>query len=337
MSFITNNKGDDEMALLDRDFVGTINLNDGKLTIDTIKMYNTDRSIFTLAVKLSKSSNKIIDYVKADEMSKYKVELLVVKPISKQVKIVDGTIINDTFCFDLDEEFNNMVGKYQGQFYVYFDKPNTTNNIDDDERITSTPFTYTVEASVTTGLNDGIAKDPDLPVLENLIREVKTLAGLSVGDPDSVFSNYYTKSEIDEMLNNGSNEVNSSELSEYQTRSDDGLNTSDKTIVGAINEVNSKSVSGGISADMIVDDLETADKTKVLSANQGWVIGQELDLRANKNDLDGLSEIDHGHIIGEILGLNDALNNCCILTSPNGTRYKIIVDDNGVLSTTVIE
>ena len=230
-----------------------------------------------------------------------------------------------------------MVGKYQGQFYVYFDKPNTTNNIDDDERITSTPFTYTVEASVTTGLNDGIAKDPDLPVLENLIREVKTLAGLSVGDPDSVFSNYYTKSEIDEMLNNGSNEVNSSELSEYQTRSDDGLNTSDKTIVGAIHEVNSKSVSSGISADMIVDDLETADKTKVLSANQGWVIGQELDLRANKNDLDGLSEIDHGHIIGEILGLNDALNNCCILTSPNGTRYKIIVDDNGVLSTTVIE
>ena len=96
------------MALLDRDFVGTINLNDGKLTIDTIKMYNTDRSIFTLAVKLSKSSNKIIDYVKADEMSKYKVELLVVKPISKQVKIVDGTIINDTFCFDLDEEFNNI-------------------------------------------------------------------------------------------------------------------------------------------------------------------------------------------------------------------------------------
>ena len=77
------------MALLDRDFVGTINLNDGKLTIDTIKMYNTDRSIFTLAVKLSKSSNKIIDYVKADEMSKYKVELLVVKPISKQVKIVE--------------------------------------------------------------------------------------------------------------------------------------------------------------------------------------------------------------------------------------------------------
>ena len=139
------------------------------------------------------------------------------------------------------------------------------------------------------------------------------------------------------MLNNRTNGANSLELSEYQTRSDDGLNTSDKTIVGAINEVNSKSVSSGISADMIVDDLETADKTKVLSANQGWVIGQELDLRANKNDLDGLSEIDHGHIIGEILGLNDALNNCCILTSPNGTRYKIIVDDNGVLSTTVIE
>ena len=159
MSFITNNKGDDEMALLDRDFVGTINLNDGKLTIDTIKMYNTDRSIFTLAVKLSKSSNKIIDYVKADEMNKYKVELLVVKPTSKQVKIVNGTVVNDTFCFDLDEEFNNMVGKYQGQFYVYFDKPNTSGNIDDDERITSTPFTYTVEASVTTGLNEGIAKE----------------------------------------------------------------------------------------------------------------------------------------------------------------------------------
>ena len=225
------------MALLDRDFEGIIDIPSGKLKIDSMKIYNTDKDTFTLSIRLNKGTNPKMDFVSEIEISKYRVELIVIKPVSNQVKIIEGSSVNDMFYFDLNEDFNNVVGKYICQFYIYFDKPGSVSNMDDDERITSDAFAYTVSPCIVTGLNEGIQKDPDLPVLRNLIEEVKLLGGLTLESPDTIFSDYYKKVEIDEKLSNLLSNADI-DLENLQSKTDLELTTVNKTIVGAINEIN---------------------------------------------------------------------------------------------------
>ena len=78
------------MALLDRDFEGIIDIPSGKLKIDSMKIYNTDKDTFTLSIRLNKGTNPKMDFVSEIEISKYRVELIVIKPVSNQVKIIEG-------------------------------------------------------------------------------------------------------------------------------------------------------------------------------------------------------------------------------------------------------
>ncbi|MDY4127666.1 hypothetical protein [Peptostreptococcus porci] len=66
----------------------------------------------------------------------------------------------------------------------------------DDEVVTSVPFNYNVTASILTGLNTEITANPDLPVVENLINELKVLGGLTLEDPNTVFGDYEKKVDV---------------------------------------------------------------------------------------------------------------------------------------------
>lgn len=80
------------------------------------------------------------------------------------------------------------------------------------------------------------------------------------------------------------------DLSKYQLKTDDALSTTDKTIIGSINELNTN--------------------------------------KADKNDIPSLS----GYATETYVDNKDI-----ILTSPNGSKFKLVVSDDGILSTQPLE
>ena len=214
------------MSALDRFYDFTLNLPDAKLTSKAMSLCNIDRNVFNIYLTLQKGKNNPI--LNAD-LSNYTVTMTVVKPKTKEyvekVGVIDGS--NDRLLFELGETFNDQIGSYKGEIKVQ----------NGDEVITSSSFAYTVTQSLISGLNAEIEANPDVEILRQLINEVKAAVGMTPEDPDSL-------------------------LTDYQKKTDETLTTTDKTIVGAINELktNSENIKGHTHANKIALDKITDEK-----------------------------------------------------------------------------
>ncbi len=92
---------------------------------------------------------------------------------------------------------------------------------------------------------------------------------------------YYVTDESASFAFNGSAYENiggAVDLSAYQTKQDNALETTSKNITGAINELNTNKTNKSD----IVDNLTTDDATKMLSAKQGKVLQDTKETLANK-------------------------------------------------------
>ncbi len=229
MSNITN---------LNRDYLIKINVKEATIDVPKMTFWNTDKKTSNMFVQLviNMSENELIkNYVTIENATDYKIVLNVIKPKTNQYRTFEAKLLNEEkalFEIDLTSEFTDQVGNYNFEFEV---SSKVDNN---DESITTSSSTYEVKGSILTNLNKEISSSPDLPILKQLIEQVKSLQG---GD-----------------------------LTGYQKKSDNSLETTSKEIVGAINEVNS----------------------------------QYKDIENEKN----------------------------ILTSPDGVKWKIVVDNDGKLT-----
>lgn len=192
------------MSALDKFYDFTLNLPDAKLTSKAMSLCNIDRNVFNIYLTLQEGKNNPI--LNAD-LGNYTVTMIVVKPKTKEyvekVGVVDGS--NDRLLFELGDTFNDQIGSYKGEIKVQ----------NGNEVITSSSFAYTVTQSLISGLNAEIEASPDVEILRQLINEVKAVVGMTPGDPDSL-------------------------LTDYQKKNDNTLITTDKTIIGAINENSSQ-------------------------------------------------------------------------------------------------
>ena len=192
------------MSALDKFYDFTLNLPDAKLTSKAMSLCNIDRNVFNIYLTLQEGKNNPI--LNAD-LGSYTVTMIVVKPKTKEyvekVGVVDGS--NDRLLFELGDTFNDQIGSYKGEIKVQ----------NGNEVITSSSFAYTVTQSLISGLNAEIEASPDVEILRQLINEVKAVVGMTPGDPDSL-------------------------LTDYQKKNDNTLITTDKTIIGAINENSSQ-------------------------------------------------------------------------------------------------
>lgn len=199
MSNITN---------LNRDYLIKINVKEATIDVPKMTFWNTDKKTSNMFVQLviNMSENKLIEnYVTIENATDYKITLNVIKPKTNQYRTFEATLLNEEkalFEIDLTSEFIDQVGNYNFEFEV---SSKVDNN---DESITTSSSTYEVKGSILTNLNKEISSSPDLPILKQLIEQVKQLQG---GD-----------------------------LTDYQKKSDNSLETTSKEIVGAINEVNSQ-------------------------------------------------------------------------------------------------
>lgn len=199
MSNITN---------LNRDYLIKINVKEATIDVPKMTFWNTDKKTSNMFVQLviNMSTNELISqYVTVQNATDYKITLNVIKPKTKQYKTIEATLLNEEkalFEIDLPDEFTDQVGNYNFEFEV-------SSKVDsNDESITTSSSSYTVNGSILTNLNEETSSSPDLPILKQLIEQVKSLQG---GD-----------------------------LTGYQKKSDNSLETTSKEVVGAINEVNSQ-------------------------------------------------------------------------------------------------
>lgn len=199
MSNITN---------LNRDYLIKINVKEATIDVPKMTFWNTDKKTSNMFVQLviNMSTNELISqYVTVQNATDYKITLNVIKPKTNQYRTIEATLLNEEkalFEIDLPDEFTDQVGDYSFEFEV-------SSKVDsNDESITTSNGTYKVNGSILTNLNQEISPSPDLPILKQLIEQVKSLQG---GD-----------------------------LTGYQKKSDNSLETTSKEVVGAINEVNSQ-------------------------------------------------------------------------------------------------
>lgn len=207
------------MANINRDYLVIADLKSGKITSPNMSFYNTDKNIANLFVKLqiTMSTNpSITGFVNKEEASNYNVKLSVVKPKTTMLVELTGIVQDESvmgngavYLFDMPQNFTDQVGKYICELEI------TCMVNGREEVVTCDPFEYSVKESVVTGLNIEIEPNPDVPVLRQLIDEVRYLQ------------------------QNGGSIVN---LSGYQKMEDDSLDTNNKTIVGGINELNNSKV-----------------------------------------------------------------------------------------------
>lgn len=236
MSNITN---------LNRDYLIKINVKEATIDVPKMTFWNTDKKTSNMFVQLviNMSTNELISqYVTVQNATDYKITLNVIKPKTKQYKTIEATLLNEEkalFEIDLPDEFTDQVGDYSFEFEV-------SSKVDsNDESITTSNGTYKVNGSILTNLNEETSSSPDLPILKQLIEQVKSLQG---GD-----------------------------LTGYQKKEDETLETTSKKVVGAINEVNSqfKDIANNQPTDL---SLDSATNLLQLVNSKGSKLGNGITL-----------------------------------------------------------
>ena len=194
-----------------RQYEMTLNVN-SSVTVPTMQVYNTDENIFDLKVYVTVNENDRPRKLDHDELQNYKLKLQVVKPVSNQYKEVEGVLdgAENFFLFEIPKTLSDKVGTYKCQIKVTDDKGDGDGG--NDEILTSKIFRYQVKPSLLTGISPDIDTTPEIPILESLINEVKIAGGLTVDDPNTIIGGLTIPT----------------------------LSTTDKTLQGAINELNSK-------------------------------------------------------------------------------------------------
>ena len=167
---------------LNRDYLIKINVKEGTIDVPKMTFWNTDKKTSNMFVQLviNMSTNELISqYVTVQNATDYKITLNVIKPKTKQYKTIEATLLNEDnalFEIDLPDEFTDQVGNYTFEFEV---SSKVENN---DESITTSSSSYTVNGSILTNLNQETSSSPDLPILKQLIEQVKSLQGGDLTD-----------------------------------------------------------------------------------------------------------------------------------------------------------
>lgn len=287
MSNITN---------LNRDYLIKINVKEATIDVPKMTFWNTDKKTSNMFVQLviNMSENELIkNYVTVQNATDYKITLNVIKPKTNQYKTIEATLLNEEkalFEIDLPDEYKDQVGNYNFEFEV-------SSKVDgNDESITTSNATYEVKGSILTNLNEETSSSPDLPILKQLIEQVKSLQG---GD-----------------------------LTGYQKKSDNSLETTSKEVVGAINEVNSQ-----------FKDIENLFTTE--QVNNNFIIKYNNKVVATI-PING-SAINYGSIItscSETLEINEGntLDIMVYLSSkPTNNQSIIITTSNSNITTSITE
>ena len=182
------------MRNTNRDYFITLNAKTGAVTApNNIRFCITDKNTSNIFCQLvfSESNNSIINsYAPNENAEDYTIILRIIKP-NNEPKEIQFQILNAAsfvYYVDLADDYKDYIGTYTCECFI----ESTIN--DRLERLTSNEFTYTVNRSIMSRLDGIIEGDPQYPLFEELMAQLKDI---NINGLDA----YATKTYVDDHIN----------------------------------------------------------------------------------------------------------------------------------------
>ena len=179
------------MANTNKDYIITVDVKSTEVdTSNDMNFYITDKKTSNIFCKLviNESNSELIKkYQPIENSSDYKITLRTIKP-NNEPKELDFTLLNQLdafFMVDLPDDFKDYTGTYKCELFVDC----TVNG--ELERITTSSFTYEVKPSIMNDLDGVIEGDPDYPLVDEIMEQLKTV------DPSQFATNESVDSKIE--------------------------------------------------------------------------------------------------------------------------------------------
>lgn len=237
---------------------------------------------------INMSNNELISkYVNVENAEDFDIEMNVIFP-NNDYKVIRAELLdreNAIYEFDLPSEFTQFIGSYKCEMVVKC-------NISEREEIAvSERLTYEVVKSITNDL-ENIKDAQGKPIINKVLEDLDSKANKSdIPTKTSQLendSNFVNETYVTDAINNAKLEGNEGiDLTIYQQKTDNALNTEDKTVVGAINEVKTK-----------VDGIKVPTKVSELENDGGFITAENIpniEGLATKEDLNAKADVNHNH------------------------------------------
>ncbi len=162
-----------------RDFLVIVDCKNGTVVEKRpIRFFNTDRNVSNLFIKLVIPiyvENDVVEYAELENASDYEVTLNVITP-SNELKTINSTILSEGLIFTIDFpiSFTDAVGVYLCEFII----STMVNGI--EEILTTEPFNYNVQGSISSNLGDKIEIEENL--VQQLLEQIARLEEKVVTD-----------------------------------------------------------------------------------------------------------------------------------------------------------
>lgn len=237
---------------------------------------------------INMSNNELISkYVNVENAEDFDIEMNVIFP-NNDYKVIRAELLdreNAIYEFDLPSEFTQFIGSYKCEMVVKC-------NISEREEIAvSERLTYEVVKSITNDL-ENIKDAQGKPIINKVLEDLDSKANKSdIPTKTSQLendSNFVNETYVTDAINNAKLEGNEGiDLTIYQKKTDNTLNTTDKTVVGAINEVKTKA-----------DSIKVPTKVSELENDGGFITAEDIpniEGLATKEDLNAKADVNHNH------------------------------------------
>ena len=237
---------------------------------------------------INMSNNELISkYVNVENAEDFDIEMNVIFP-NNDYKVIRAELLdreNAIYEFDLPSEFTQFIGSYKCEMVVKC-------NISEREEIAvSERLTYEVVKSITNDL-ENIKDAQGKPIINKVLEDLDSKANKSdIPTKTSQLendSNFVNETYVTDAINNAKLEGNEGiDLTIYQKKTDNTLNTEDKTVVGAINEVKTKA-----------DSIKVPTKVSELENDGGFITAEDIpniEGLATKEDLNAKADVNHNH------------------------------------------
>ncbi len=237
---------------------------------------------------INMSNNELISkYVNVENAEDFDIEMNVIFP-NNDYKVIRAELLdreNAIYEFDLPSEFTQFIGSYKCEMVVKC-------NISEREEIAvSERLTYEVVKSITNDL-ENIKDAQGKPIINKVLEDLENKANKSdIPTKTSQLendSNFVNETYVTDAINNAKLEGNEGiDLTIYQKKTDNTLNTTDKTVVGAINEVKTKA-----------DSIKVPTKVSELENDGGFITAENIpniEGLATKEDLNAKADVNHNH------------------------------------------
>lgn len=153
-------------------------------------------------LKYDASTNALIkNQQEVDNAEDFVITMRIIKP-NNEPKELEFELLDQPsamFYVSLTDEYKDLIGSYKCELFVDCYVNGTL------ERITTSSFRYKINASIMNNLDSIIEKDPDYPLIDEILEQLETVD----------LRNYATKEYVDDAID--SIDIDNIDLSEYAT------------------------------------------------------------------------------------------------------------------------